>query len=673
MPPTRKKRCPNGTRFNQTSRNCDPFNKKGLPCAYTGNRKRCQRSTRCNTRTGKCDTTTHALRMKRCPVGYRRNRVTKNCDKFNKKAPQIHPVEEEESRGRKASSPAAASRRSSHADSSTRLLYENPMPDIFSPIQKSPSQRSPSHKSPSQRSPSQRSPSQRSPSQKSPSQKSPSQRSPSQKSPSHKSPSQRSPSHKSPSQRSPSQRSPSQKSPSQKSPSQASSETKKANKMASFISRRTQKQRELLERNQGKKIKKFIRNQNIAQQKSKFLNSICSDSGVCIAFGGRSAKIIKHFFKDFTGFDYVESMNSIGEKSDNGFLYSIKYVRESYVAHAVLKSSSREDADNLMYEYGVGMEINKMFYDKYPIFVETYKCYRYKTDNIWEEFEKKTYHQSLKDALVPYKEIDYEKSCRDSKFICVLIQHIDKAPTLQNELKNMRVSEVLNVLYQIYFTLSAISSSYTHYDLHTNNVLLYSPVKNKFIQYHFHTKEGDVISFKSCYVVKIIDYGRCFVKPFSEKAKEEVCDTDECAPYCGSKFGYFFNDRLKSYSIESSMKNESHDLRLLQTLRENVWADYKKSGNHFKSESQMWLYKELLERVHYNKRFGTPEELETGIKTLPNGIKMVKVNNVTDAKTLLQQLLLQRGDENERTHETQTKLGDLHVYCDGRDMDYKNA
>jgi hypothetical protein len=148
--------------------------------------------------------------------------------------------------------------------------------------------------------------------------------------------------------------------------------------------------------------------------------------------------------------------------------------------------------------------------------------------------------------------------------------------------------------------------------------LLYTPVKNKFIQYHFHTKEGDVISFKSCYVVKIIDYGRCFVKPFSEKAKEEVCDTDECAPYCGSKFGYFFNNRLKSYSIESSMKNESHDLRLLQTLRENVWADYKNSGNHFKSESQMWLYKELLERVHYEKRFGTPEKLETGIKTLPN-------------------------------------------------------
>ena len=807
MPPTRKKRCPNGTRFNQTSRNCDPFNKKGLPCEYTGNRKRCQRSTRCNTKTGKCDTTNHALRMKRCPTGHRRNKVTKNCDK---QSPVQRDNDEEEENGE-------ASSRSSD-DSFTRLLEENPVPDGFSPTRQSESHsRSPSHevqehqsevkelalaldKLASSRSSSSRrkikppsikevareldaralgvrsSSANKSPSaeamalarssssrRKTPTNESPSveamalafdklavksrssspardktpdqhevkelalaldklasSRSSSSKTPAGKSPSmkevaraldaralgvrsssssRRSSANKSPSaeamalarssssrRKTPTNESPSveamalafdklavkSRSSSSRRKTPSSSETKKANK-TSFISRRTQKQRELYERNQLKKIKKLIRNKDLVKQKSKFLNSICSDSGVCVAFGGRSAKIIKHFFKDFTGFDYVDSITPIGEKSDNGFLYSVKYVKESYVAHAVLKSSARKDADNLMYEYGVGMEINKMFYDKYPTFVETYKCYRYKTDDIWEQFEKKTYHQSLRDALVPYKEMDYEMSCKDSLFICVLIQHIDKAPTFQNELKNMRVSEVLNVLYQIYFTLSAISSSYTHYDLHTNNVLLYTPVKNKFIQYHFHTKEGVIISFKSCYIVKMIDYGRCFVKPFSKEAEKEVCDTNECAPDCGSKFGYFFNDRLKSYSIESSLKNESHDLRLLLTLRQIIWEDYKNNGNRFSGESQQWLYKELLERVHYERRFGTPEKLETGIKTLPNGVKMVKIHNVTDAETLLQNLLLQRKEENERTHSTHTKLGDLHVYCDGRNMEYKDA
>jgi hypothetical protein len=870
MPPTRKKRCPNGTRFNQTSRNCDPFNKKGLPCEYTGNRKRCQRSTRCNTKTGKCDTTNHALRMKRCPTGHRRNKVTKNCDK---QSPVQRDNDEEEENGE-------ASSRSSD-DSFTRLLEENPVPDGFSPTRQSESHsRSPSHevqehqsevkelalaldKLASSRSSSSRrkikppsikevareldaralgvrsSSANKSPSaeamalarssssrRKTPTNESPSveamalafdklavksrssspardktpdqhevkelalaldklasSRSSSSKTPAGKSPSmkevaraldaralgvrsssssRRSSANKSPSaeamalarssssrRKTPTNESPSveamalafdklavkSRSSSSRRKTPSSSETKKANK-TSFISRRTQKQRELYERNQLKKIKKLIRNKDLVKQKSKFLNSICSDSGVCVAFGGRSAKIIKHFFKDFTGFDYLDSISPIGEKSANGFLYSLKYLRESYMAHAILKSSRREDADNLMYEYGVGLEINKLFYDKYPIFVETYKCYRYESEEAWKTFgnpslvpylmsliprleysveqwtrfirdggggdmedskkkleaAKKALEKTrsdideskklslelpppsakiLKDSLIPYKEIDYERSCTETKHICLLVQHIDKAPTLNQEFGTMKISEVLNVLYQVYFTLSAISSTYTHYDLHASNVLLYTPVRNKFIQYHYHTKEGDVISFKSSFIVKIIDYGRSFVKPFSEEAEKEVCDTDECAPDCGSKFGYYFNDRLKKYSIRSSRKNESHDLRLLHFLGLLISDEHKRNGHV--SDSHSWLHRYLFLKANYMSEFGTPEKLETGLITHRGGSRTVKINNVTDASTLLQKLLLQRKEENERTHSTQTKLGDLHVYCDGRNMEYEDA
>jgi hypothetical protein len=531
--------------------------------------------------------------------------------------------------------------------------------------------------------------------------------------------------------------------------SSSSSETKKANKVH-FISRRTQKQRELLERNQAKKIDKFIRNKDIVKQKTKFLNSICSDSGVCIAFGGRNAKIIKHFFKDFIGFDYIDSIVPISNKSANGFLYSLKYLRESYMAHAILKSSRKADADNLMYEYGVGVEINKLFYHKYPIFVETYKCYSYNTDESWKVFEtpslvpfltdrnlklnkniriwtsyltdevvdqaekknaqkhlellktelEKTQTdltranevasrvaagelpspsaEMLKDVLVPFKNIDYELSCKDSKIICLLVQNIDKAPTLNHVWRNtndMKVSEVLNVLYQIYFTLSAISSTYTHYDLHSNNVLLYIPVKDKFIQYHYHTREGDVVSFKSSFIVKIIDYGRNFVKPFSEEAEKEVCDTDECAPDCGSKHGYYFkNDNFKKIFVETSKKNESHDLRLLNEFRISVSEELNRGHHHRTNDSHRWLYDRLFTKVNYASEFGTPEKLETGIITLSRGgASTVKINNVKDAKTHLQQLLLQRREENEQLYANQTKLGDLHVYCDGKNMEYTSV
>ena len=488
----------------------------------------------------------------------------------------------------------------------------------------------------------------------------------------------------------------------------------------------------MLERIQGKKLKKFIRDKDLVKQKTKFINSICSDSGVCVAFGGRNAKVIKRFFKDFIGFDYMDSVSPIGQKSANGFLYSLKYVREAYVAHAVLKSSRRADADNLMYEYGVGLEINKLFYDKYPIFVETYKCYSYESEQAWKTFGnpslvpylmsqipkleysieqwtrfitdgkgdveeskkkleviKKALEKTrsdieeskklalelpapsakiLKDSLIPYKEIDYERSCTDSKVICLLVQHIDKAPTLFQEFGKMKISEVLNVLYQIYFTLSAISSTYTHYDLHASNVLLYTPVRDKFIQYHYHTKEGVVISFKSCYIVKIIDYGRSFVKPFSEEAEKEVCDTDECAPDCGSKLGYYFDDKFKKYFLKSSIKNESHDLRLLRFLGLLISDEHKRNGNV--SDSHRWLHRYLFMKVKYTNEFGTPEKLETGLKTHKGGARTVEINNVTDASTLLQELLLKHQAENEQTHVTQTKLGDLHVYCDGRNMAY---
>jgi hypothetical protein len=660
MPPPRKKRCPNGTRFNKTSKNvnkCDPFNSSRKACEYTENRKRCQRSTRCNIRTGKCDTTTHALRMKRCPTGHRRNRSTKQCDKYTNNVPrrETETEGEEESEGKEE---------------------EDPTADDWGELAERLREQTPSHHS-----------------------KPPSHHS---KPPSHHS---KSPSHHS------------------KSPSHHSN----------MISRQTLKERAA---NKLKKITEQMRNKDImGQKKAKFINSICSDSGVCIAFGGRNAKVIKHFFKDFIGFDYMDSISPIGEKSANGFLYSLKYVREAYVSHAVLKSSRKAHADNLMYEYGVGLEINKLFYDKYPIFVETYKCYSYDSEESWRIFGNpsliqylmsqnskleqyiaywsrmisegrgnveeskqnvKNFKEALektkleliktnklvlelsppsakkfKEVLVPYEKIDYERSCTDSKVICLLVQHIDKAPTLFQEFGTMKISEVLNVLYQIYFTLSAISITYTHYDLHANNVLLYTPVRDKFIQYHYHTKEGDVISFKSCYIVKIIDYGRCFVKPFSEEAEKEVCDTNECAPKCGSEFGYFFDDKFKTYFIKSSIKNESHDLRLLKFLGLLISDEHKRNGNV--SDVHRWLDRYLFKKANYTHEFGTPEKLETGLKTHKGGARTVEINNVTDASTLLQELLLKHRAENEQTHAAQTKLGDLHVYCDGRNMEYTQA
>ena len=231
-------------------------------------------------------------------------------------------------------------------------------------------------------------------------------------------------------------------------------------------------------------------------RKATFLNAICPKSGVCIAFGTESEKI-KQFFNGFGAFDYVSKFVSAGSASSNGFVYAITYTHRGYSANAILKSSKTPRADNLMYEYAVGRQVNQLFYNKYPIFVETYDYYyTYSNEATWKAFQSRTYAGSLKDALVRYEGVDAKTSCKKSKHLCILIQHINNAPSFGNELtnsSNFRKYELLNALYQIYFTLSAIKTQFTHYDLHTGNVLIYTPEQTKYIKYDFHTILVDTI------------------------------------------------------------------------------------------------------------------------------------------------------------------------------------
>jgi hypothetical protein len=95
----------------------------------------------------------------------------------------------------------------------------------------------------------------------------------------------------------------------------------------------------------------------IRENRARYLNGVCSDSGVCIAFGKHVNKIKKHF-GGFVKFDNVKSIRKIGAVSENGFVKEIEYEHAGYKSHAVLKSSSKKFADNLYYEYLAGVFIN---------------------------------------------------------------------------------------------------------------------------------------------------------------------------------------------------------------------------------------------------------------------------------------------------------------------------
>ena len=288
----------------------------------------------------------------------------------------------------------------------------------------------------------------------------------------------------------------------------------------------------LTRRNKANIIGRFMK-QTKHTRKARFLNSVCSNSGLCIAFGIYSDEI-KKFFNGFASFDYVESVRPIGIESNNGFVYSIEYKHRGYVANAILKSSAKSYGDNLLYEYIVGKQINKLFYKRYPIFVETYdNYYTYKSELEWNSFKFGIPNPNLKAAYNVHKEVDYKLSCEKSKHLSILVQHIANASTLDEMPPEFYDTEFLNSLYQMYYTLSKISNEYTHYDLHTGNVLVYLPDNTKYIQYIFHHSSGPIVAFKSRYLIKMIDYGRSYIETTTHKVKRDICPIPECSPQCG--------------------------------------------------------------------------------------------------------------------------------------------
>jgi hypothetical protein len=427
---------------------------------------------------------------------------------------------------------------------------------------------------------------------------------------------------------------------------------------------------------QGRRLLRFMRQVNPHKRRAHFLNGVCSDAGVCIAFGKETATIKKHF-NGFTSFDYLTSpVARIGNVSSNGFVNVLRYSNHGYEANAILKSASSERSDNLYYEYLVGQYINRVSM-RYPCFVETYGMYKY--------VDRDAYHYAknsetmggddLQDIIVRMPSLhqpsDFKEACVNAQCCAVLIQHIKDADSMFAKLHTQTFvsNDLLYVLFQIYMPLSALRYEFTHYDLHTDNVILYEPVKGSYIQYHYHMEGGNVISFKSSYIAKIIDYGRCFFEDSenehfygsSTKIHHELCKLSDCKPNCGQNVGFYWlrpfaRDKPKRHYVSSLLRNMSHDLRLFSILKESIFAHI---SAHAKDIYQ------LTKQVIYMTDYGTKEETSSGISNK-------RIKNVNDLERKLQELIVNpmNIDRNDAVYASKSKLGDMHVYCDGRPLEY---
>ena len=416
-------------------------------------------------------------------------------------------------------------------------------------------------------------------------------------------------------------------------------------------------------------------------KKSKlFLNITCPNSGVCVSFGKNISKI-NDFFKGFTDFKYaVSPIKQIGATSANGFVKEISYEKQGYKADAILKSSQREDADNLVYEYVVGIKYINRIMRTFPCFLETYGLYFYPDEMNWKTMSSSSpLHTVYLQRLKLQSSIDYGKACQESKYASILIQHIKSAKTLSrytsvSQYNRFIKNDLLYVLFIIYQCLSSISTTFTHYDLHLDNILLYEPEHGKYIQYIYHNKDGTENVFYSPYIPKIIDYGRSFFdngNVNSRKIYEKICSVKECDPDCGAESGFNWLNPIPEYMISSSQKNESHDLRLLNMIKTDLNDIFNIHHSKLNNETFIELDK-IANKVVYGvqlkkeyKMFGTVENLE---------ISKDKIKNVNGAYLALKDAIQNPKviAENQMNYNKFSNLlGVLHVYHDGRPVKYE--
>jgi hypothetical protein len=350
--------------------------------------------------------------------------------------------------------------------------------------------------------------------------------------------------------------------------------------------------------------------------------SVCVDNSFCLAVGKHRQAILRHF--KFKHFQYVTEIKRINSTTGaNGLIHLLAYEHSGYDACAVLKSSTDETADNLLYEFIVGLFINKLN-QTYRCFIETFGIYTYATRASYDHFkalkQMNVAQEDLTNHLKPMLKVDMVGACRNPTATCILIQCLPDTKSLYDKMGSDEfVRDHLHVvLYQIYYVLAKVAGYFTHYDLHLDNILImYLPEKT-------HFSYG--VSFESRHLAKIIDYGRCFFNdpsskgPFSSSPDFYKLLCNECN-HCGENNGFnWFKTGSSKYYLNSTKHNQSHDLLALSQLR-NLFGKRIKSLNP--------RLHALLQKLNYEKDFGTPHLL----------LKNNRINSVFDAGMELEKLM----------------------------------
>ena len=333
-----------------------------------------------------------------------------------------------------------------------------------------------------------------------------------------------------------------------------------------------------------------------------------------------------------------------------------------YRVDLLMKIGKDIKSDNMYREFLVGLAMND-FKKYFPNWTYTfgYLSVLNKTDIFDEIYNPVGKHHSLNRKIITTKLIDniiknpantFIKSCDtivpnvenithgliNNDKSAIFVENI-KGITLHYFLENyFTYNEFINILFQIYATLNSYVDEFTHYDLHTGNIMLYMYVDPVKITYNNYI-ENDTINIYTKFIPVIIDGGRAFVNSskFNSMLFNNIACTTECnktgiAGKCDlTNYGminFIFQDGNtleNNLVVDLSKKNISHDLRLIKLLIPLI-----------KDIPDTKLFVETFLRLDINimnKSWGTKEIKSCGI--IYDGISNIdnvfgSINNIVD-------------------------------------------
>ena len=272
---------------------------------------------------------------------------------------------------------------------------------------------------------------------------------------------------------------------------------------------------------------KFFEHKDNLYYNQKLQNALC-----CIVNSLINDEMLSERFFE----KYSTQINKILVRSAFGDVYKVLNNNDELFA---IKASKTRD-NSIEHECLIGMlALNKLRY-KVPNFMYTYGVFYYNTPIREDENNYKMYHNN-------------------GKYSYLVMENINNSKSLKSMIPDISTKDFLKIYLQLIVALNVAYKEYdfTHYDLHTSNILIQKKKYNIPIY-----NDDEIIKYIKCdYVAVIIDYGKSHINANISGINENISFSYDTSKSFYKKGNPLYDAyKLICFSAQYSYMNGRHDL-----------------------------------------------------------------------------------------------------------------